>query len=304
MAAPNVVNNASGNNSAATIAEKRQRWKNQVKLGDLSPDFLRVGFNPAEQQVMTDAQHAQYLMAQQQAGFGPVIPANVIGRLSITIAQAKLSKNYGLTKMDPYCRIRLGHSILETPTAHNGAKNPRWNKVIQCYLPQGVDSFYVEIYDEKTFSMDDRIAWSHIPIPEIVLTGETVDDWYTLSGRQGDDKEGMINLVLSFSKTTQPTAIFPQQVMMVPAQPIYYPMTVGGAPVYNAGMVAPGIPAQYPPQQQPAIPIQQGPLYTEEDLKQVKDMFPNIEEDVVVSVLEANNGNKNATINALLGMVD
>ncbi|XP_064627773.1 toll-interacting protein A-like isoform X8 [Lineus longissimus] len=278
---------------------RHQEWKRQVMVGDLSPDFLRVAPDQLQQQILYDAQTAQILQAQQ-SGFSGFSPGNIAGRLSITVAQGKLAKNYGITKMDTYCRIRIGHSVLETPTASNGAKTPRWNKVIHCYLPIGVDSFHLEIYDEKFLSMDDRIAWAHIPLPETVLSGETVDDWYTLSGKQGEDKEGMINLVLSFQPTPQQQqqqqpVLYPagQPVVMVPqAQPVFYPVS-GGAPVYTTG--------QNPPQQQQQ-PVQQGPMYTEEDVKQIKEMFPDVEEEVIKSILESHRGNKDATINDLLSM--
>lgn len=270
--------------------------RNQVMVGELPEDFLRVPVDVAQAQVMADERVARLVQAQQQGGF-VAIPANTVGRLTITVAQAKLNKNYGLTKMDPYVRMRIGHSVFETPTDYNGAKTPRWNRNVNVYLPHGVDSMYLEIFDERQLTMDERIAWAYITIPQSTINGDTADDWFPLSGKQGDEKEGMINLVMTMTKVEQPPVVYPQQsVQVIPSS---YPPQLG--PGYAPQLVYQQMPCQ-PQQLQQQQQQPQRPLFTDEDLTQIKELFPNMEEEVIKSVLEANRGNKESTINALLQM--
>lgn len=55
---------------------------------------------------------------------------------------------------------------------------------------------------QRTFTTDELIAWAHIQIPERVFQGQPVDEWYPLNGKEGDGKEGMINLALAYTEVS------------------------------------------------------------------------------------------------------
>ncbi|CAH0387075.1 unnamed protein product [Bemisia tabaci] len=267
-------------------AERRKR----VFVGELPQDFLRITVSPQQQQEAADQQTA--LAIQQQ--LSQSLANGFVGRLNITVAHAKLTKNYGMMRMDPYVRLRVGHCVYETHTDPHGGKNPRWNKVVQCFLQPGVNSISLEIYDECSFTMDELVAWAHIPIPEKVFEGVTVENWFPLSGKQGDDAEGAIYLVLSYSNAPTVNPYFygagaVPPVMMVPStnQTMFGMRSYAPMPVYSQ-----------PSQQNQAQPL------NEETLKQIEEMFPNMDKEVIKSVFEFNRGNKDTTVNAILQMAE
>lgn len=55
----------------------------------------------------------------------------------------------------------------------------------------------LEVYDECALTMDELIAYGRIQIPRPVFQYESVDAWFKLSGKQGEDKEGSIHLMFT-----------------------------------------------------------------------------------------------------------
>lgn len=267
---------------ASAVTDKMRERHNRVFLGPLPEDFLRITATVQQQQEAADRQTALALH-QQLSGY----QQPHTGRLSITVAQAKLVKNYGMTRMDPYVRIRVGHCVYETHTDPNGSKNPRWNRVVHCLLPKGVNTISLEIYDERSFTMDELIASCLILIHPKVMAGETSEEWYPLNGKQGEGEEGSINLVLSYTATPSHYGYTMAPVMMVP--------NVSDPRGMTPMAVQPGL----PPIATPPTP----PELSAEDFKQLHEMFPAMDKEVIALVYVANNGNKEKTIDSLFKMI-
>ena len=60
-------------------------------------------------------------------------------------------------------------------------------------------SFMSCIYLQRYLALDDRIAWGYYELPQSLFEGETIEEWIVLSGKQGDGKEGNLNVILSFT---------------------------------------------------------------------------------------------------------
>lgn len=274
----------------------------------LPKDFLRVMLNEQQVNETTDEELARRLQfgltkGAQRMQKPAMNNINYLGRLQIDIVEAVLNKNYGLVKMDPYVKMTIATKNFETATDYSGAKNPRWNKSILCYIPKNVDNIKFEIYDEKSFTDDELIAVVKFPLPESLFKSGLVDEWLPLSGKLGEQKEGSIRIRLSF---------MPIDKVMESEQNYYRP---NNSPNMNE---IPGL-YSYPPQQQMqpqiqnidedlnrALQISASELAkssnSEVDLKNLKDMFPDFEFEVIKSLLEANKGNKEATIESILEM--
>lgn len=319
---PKSVQAQMGGDLNAISSDRLQQIKDfTLRYKTLPNDFLRL------EQQQIDHSPRDLTGSRQIASDGTNTP--IVEMIEISVVEAKLVKNYGLLKMDLYCKIRVGHLVCETQTCPNGAKNPKWDGVYQFNLKPGLDSFHLEIYDERQFSPDEKIAWLYEPIPPEVFQGMVVERWFPLSGKLGPDKEGSVLLVLSLKR--MPARGHPHHVNLLPNQEalhVYLPTANQSRilshhpilsmepqiPTYVSPLPPPGsspqlappgtVPSNTPQNNQPAQvqqPLVSGPVSTE-DIDQLSEMFPSISKSVIKSILENHNNDKEAAISYLLSL--
>ena len=270
-----------------TTEERRAERRRRAVTGPLPESFLRIpgreeesGEEQRDRQMALQLQRELAMEARPAAGHTQ-LRQNVTGRMTVTVVEARLNKNYGVTRMDPYARLRIGHNVYETPTCQNGAKEPKWNKTVNCFVIAGTKSLDIEIYDECTFSTDSLIAHTTIPLTDSLLGAEIVDDWWPLSGQEGEEREGLVHLILSYQTLPAGGAPVP------PAEGGVAPSVSGGKPLAYSTSLLP---------QQPPPP----PTLAPDDLDEFSKMFPEIEKSVIEAVFVESRGSKEATVNALL----
>lgn len=331
------ANDGDGSTSSAGLAHSQDRIKDFLERYKQMPeDFLRIPLASFSQAQLNEFNQQQQFMSQQQSAFARSLQGGpLVDMIDISVVEAQLVKNYGLLRMDLYCKIRVGHMVCETHTCLNGAKNPKWDGVYQFSLKPGIDSFHLEIYDENQFKMDEKIAWLYEQIPPEVFQGITVERWFPLSGRLGPNKEGSVLLVLSHKRVPMRASNFgrsigqqhhrhqqqqppPPMTVFVPVNPHNAGSTMlppGGSvvPVMNPDQVVPAhqIPAYVQPMQPPApqqpqntsnVPDSEPRQVSDEDIDQLSEMFPAVDKAIIRAVLENNHNDKEAAIGALLAL--
>jgi toll-interacting protein len=270
-------------------------------LKSIPDDFLRLPTTSANA-LQHQQHHPGGLMLNgvpYQAIQQHYIPPNTRGKLQIKIVSARLQKNYGapFVRMDPYVRIRVGNVVYETPTNASGGKNPSWNCTLSTYLPTNIDSIYLQIFDERSFTDDECVAWSRVTLPPAIFNSETIDEWYPLSGRQGEGQEGVINLVMSF-KEIDPNVIAQQQQMQQQLLQQQQQILIDDPNLIDPELAAALEASKNETGQPPSIPI------TDEMVSEMTSMFPTVEVDVIRAILEDKRGDTTATATALLQLSD
>eukprot|EP00730_Choanoeca_flexa_P004590 TRINITY_DN11742_c0_g2_i12.p2 TRINITY_DN11742_c0_g2~~TRINITY_DN11742_c0_g2_i12.p2 ORF type:complete len:238 (+),score=14.37 TRINITY_DN11742_c0_g2_i12:1543-2256(+) len=157
--------------------------ESRVVLGDLPDDFLRI---------MVE------VPVPATEGVPPSLLSNgpTQGMLQVTIIEARLAKNYGMMKMDPFVRIITGNFCKRTAICQKGSISPRWNQTVEVPVLPHFQTVTIEVVDFRTLG-DRTIATGQLPLSQFI-EGNVVEDWFPLSGKQGKDKEGVINLRFQF----------------------------------------------------------------------------------------------------------
>lgn len=250
------------------ILQKFGEYRSRVMLGDLPSDFLRIQ--------LTESQIYGSLDFQEELDQ----TSNLLGRLTFTIVEAKLIKNsspLGILRMDPYVRFKIGPISHQTPIATSGDKNPQWKSTYHINLFKEINKIHIEVFDQRSFTEDYFIGECDINIPTDVIDGQVYQHWYPLMGREPNANENQGDILVVMSLTPIITN---------------YPLEIqNSSPVSSSTSSA---------SSQSNSISESAPIYSLDDIRTIEEMFPNIDRQIIVDLLDKHGGSKDIVVNHLL----
>ncbi|VDN21034.1 unnamed protein product [Cylicostephanus goldi] len=77
--------------------------------------------------------------------------------------------------------LRVGHAVFETQTKLSGGRSPVWNRTIHAYLPNGVESIYIQIFDEFSLQWMAQLSQSRtVSVSSHGLDAKKSGAWTTI----------------------------------------------------------------------------------------------------------------------------
>lgn len=255
-------------NSDAQLLPKFSNYRSRLMLGTMPDDFLRL-------------QHLQIADASHQIN----IASDFLGYFTLIVSEARLIKNagpLGLLRMDPYVRFQIGEIMHDTPTAVGGGKNPQWNTLYRINLFRGMETIHLEIYDQRNFTEDSFIGECDAQIPVDVFNGKTCQLWYSLKGRDGnaDENQGDILLIMSLTVT------LPENVVVLDDPNFGFEVEPSSS-ISSVSSRSNSVNEQIP-------------LYSADDVRTIEEMFPTVDRQIIVNLLDKHGGSKDLAVNELL----
>jgi hypothetical protein len=124
----------------------------------------------------------------------------LIGKLKVSVIEARSLKESGLSKVDPYCVLFLERQKEKTKTIRKTSE-PKWEANFEFYHSDPDAVLNVSVFDWNRFLSDDFLGKLEIPISDLE-DGTEVDTWYKLLPKKKKDKSitGEVHLKLLYSK--------------------------------------------------------------------------------------------------------
>jgi len=127
-------------------------------------------------------------------------PENAVGTLIFRPIEARFNEdNNWITKMNPYCKFKVGWHTAKSSVDKHGGKFPKWNDSVALTRKNGEEYFKLKLKDKDRITMDDNLGETKIMLNEVLTKGR-VNKWYNIY--KGNKITGEVLLDIEFNTSS------------------------------------------------------------------------------------------------------